>query len=557
MPRIRTLPKSQRLPESSPLLCMTEETTPLLSSSMPLLKEIQLGASAAWRVVTLAGPMAASYTFSAMLFTDALLIGRIGHAGYSRVENANIRLYLAAIPVINTTLQTVTIVAISPFYAMSLIGSKRLGNLRKLTTDHATEVELCTERQAIRDVFRSGAGLSLLLLTPTILAFSSSYELLKTIGVQENIATLTSEYLVTYSISIPFFFLRMISEQMLFAYGKTFPAMIIGLINFAIGTGASFYLTFGPPNMGIRGVALGYVLESCLTGISYGLFVGLHPDYRPLKLYALDNFNHKLLATLREMLIIGLPITLQIGSELIIWQLLNTFAAWLGTKDLAAQAFTSQLQFFAIIPSFAFGQSVSQEVGRAVGASEFTYASRVARYGLITSAFVVAIPTILLASHPEWLGKILTHKDLDHSLLATVKQIMPLAAATIIADTFRYGQIQVLRISNQNLTPTVLSILFLSVGLALSYFLAFTEKLNIVGIIMGPTIGMALVACAVFPMWRKYTTPEAYQEVKEAAQPDRNPESWLHTCCSFFTRQQPQRDPLLEPLNAETRPVYI
>ena len=232
------------------------------------------------------------------------------------------------------------------------------------------------------------------------------------------------------------------------------------------------------------------------------------------------------------MITVGLPITLQISSELIIWQVLNTFAAWLGTNALSAQAFTSQLQFFAIIPSFAFGQSISQEVGRAVGAEDFTYASRVARYGLITSASLVAIPTILLACHPEWLGAILTPEDVHPAILATARQILPLAAGTIIADVFRYGQIQVLRVSNQNITPTLLSILSLGSGLALSYLLAFTEDLNIVGVIMGTTISMTLAALSVFPMWRKYTTPEAYQEVKETVQPTRNTGSWWQSCRS-------------------------
>ena len=94
--------------------------------------------------------------------------------------------------------------------------------------------------------------------------------------------------------------------------------------------------------------------------------------------------------------------------------------------------------------------------------------------------------------------------------------------------------------------------------MALSYLLAFTEDLNIVGVIMGSTIGMAAAALSVFPMWRKYTTAEAYQEVKETAQPERNTRSWWQSCCSFFTKQE--RDPLLEPLNAREqprRPIYM
>lgn len=559
-------------PESIPLILPINaniENQGLIFVRSRLVSSLQIMGT----LVKLCVPMALSYSFSAMLVAIGMIIGRIGHLGYSRhFSQHDESLDLAAIPLITITLQTIsTVGVVAPLFPMSITAAGPVGELRALLNQReelskqenpdypqieAANQSITRLHKSIRDVFRSGVTMGVVPCGLAMAALIKSEEILTLLGMGDDVAKMAAEFLSPYGYIMPAFILRMLSEQMLFAHGKTNIAMVISLVNFTIGTLTSLYLTFGPPNLGISGVAYGYMLEAVLTAFGYAGYIGLNREFRPLRLFACDDIlTEKFLSTLRGVFTTGLGFTLQLGFDLGLWQLFVTFCGWLGAEALSAYAFTSFLQFLTIIPAIAFSQGVSQETGRNMGENNFPLASLTARIGLLISVLLTAGITLPLALQPEWLTTLITQHAVSEGVFQEVKRVVPWMILTTGAEAMRQSEIQTLRLAKQNLGPTLLSILVLSAGAVLAYLLAFPLEYGVSGVIAGQAIGTAGAAAALFPGWWKNTAPEVFQAVstREESEPSGEMTLFERTrncvsgCCpNFFARNEAERLPSQE-----------
>ena len=284
------------------------------------------------RTLALAGPMTASYTFSFSLVAIAVMMGRIG-------SQEDLDEYLAATPLITTGMQSFAFLMASSVLGTSLEAGKRFGELQRLETDEPdNNHDISEQLRSIREVFRASMGLSTLITPLGMLGMYHTEELLNLIHINPEVTALVGQFLRIYSFALPGFMLRISSEQMLFAYGKTVPAMVIGLISFAVNTALAAWLAFGSPQLGIPGIALGYLAEAYLTAFGFSAYIAFQKKFRPLELFKLSHLSTSIFKTLKTLLGLGLPITLQFAAEIAIDQLSLMFAGWLGTTALAAQA---------------------------------------------------------------------------------------------------------------------------------------------------------------------------------------------------------------------------
>lgn len=517
-----------------------------------------------WNAVT----MAASYTLSFSTIAISVLVPRVG-------DQNNVKQYIAAVPLINTFMTSVTLITSSTLYSISLEAGKLSGMLRKLEASNASEPELEEIRNEIRKVFRYGIVWSSLILPFGFSAlFFSESILINVFRQNPEVAKLAAEYLSLFAFAMPGFLLRMVAEQMLFAYGKTTPAMIIALFNFAISTVIAAVLGF---RKGITGVATGYVIDAFLTAIGFLLFIALHKDYRKLNLFSLKNYFQGLMKTFKELLKIGLPITLQLSVELLINQLLVSFAGLLGEDSLVVQSFLSLLSLITVIFQIAFGQSISQETSRAIGEGNLAYASRFARTGWITTLAFIGVTVITpIVFFPLTLVRLMTDKPIDAAITKIVKQVIPIAAFTALASAGNYGAVQIQRAAGKKVGPTLTYITGLAISLLMAYLLSLTAGFGMLGLQSGSLSGEFLILLFLLPMMLRSTSIDHLSQIKvtateqpiiissdsidipqeddtpleiiESTQPTRSFFSYIGNCC---------KDVFFKPQNSETRPLNL
>ena len=154
------------------------------------------------------------------------------------------------------------------------------------------------------------------------------------------------------------------------AHHHTRDAMLVvvgqNILN-VIGNSITLFGLLGCPPLGVLGVALSGIISRTVACVALWILL----DYRiHLRLRALD-FVSISWGKVRRILHIGLPAA---GEQLCYWtafMLVTTFIARMGSRSLAIQSYTLQIQRFAMLFSFAIGLGTEIIIGHLVGAGRF------------------------------------------------------------------------------------------------------------------------------------------------------------------------------------------
>lgn len=437
--------------------------------------------------------------------------------------------YFAAATLIASMTNTIVSLSMSPLFALSLLASRERGKLNHDDVIHNLDKTLKINKK-IADIFRGGVILSTFILPFAFTTMYFSKTILINFFKQDPlIAELSQEYLRPYSCALPALMYRMCEEQMMFSFNKTFFAMSIGLVNFGLGTGLAYLFTREPFKLGLSGISYGYLVEAYLTFIGFGLYLARNKAFKDVPFFTRFKINTALGKQFKGLFCMGGLIAVQMFFELSATVLIGAFAGWLGTSQLAAQDSTTQLFIFSIIPSIAFGQTVSQYVSRFIGKEDFQNAMRFARWGFLTSVGLTAIINIPLVVASQWLIRLLPRSPPSPQAINMSKLLMPLAATQAIYDASGYGMAQTLRATGERILPTFLKIICLGVGLVISYSLGFHTYLDIYGVDIGFLLGIALGAMLLLPQWLVKTSAEHIEHVcNEKKFKSPTPEKLIH-----------------------------
>ncbi|MCR9192218.1 MAG: MATE family efflux transporter [Gammaproteobacteria bacterium] len=444
------------------------------------------------KIIRVGIPMALSYTVPASMVATGMMISRLGE------EDTEDYLATAALAV--TMTQIVTVAAFSPLLAMITIGGGKYGELKKFIREEKTDDIVRTEKQ-IADLFKVSILLSTLIVPfPFAAMYFSEPILADCFGQSRHISGLVQQNLRAYSYGLPALMYRICMEQLLFSFEKTSHTMSISLLTFSIGTAAAYYLAFGPPDLGLAGIGYGYDLEAYLTCLSFAVYLCLHPSFAGTPFLSGTWVNQETLRQSKTLLEMGLPITVQLTSQLAAALLVTLFAGWLGKNALAAQNFSAQLFVFSVIPSDAFAQTLAQVVASLLGEEQFHNAARFAQFGLLTNIGLVSLFCIPISIEPSILTRIFA-SSADADVMRMVRYLVPIAAGQVLAETAGLSMIQTSRSANDLRTPTKIKMTSLWLGVLAAYLLGFHTSLHIYGINIGFLLGVALGTMALAPRW--------------------------------------------------------
>jgi len=192
------------------------------------------------------------------------------------------------------------------------------------------------------------------------------------------------------------------------AHHHTRDAMLVvvgqNILN-VIGNSITLFGLLGCPPLGVLGVALSGIISRTVACVALWILL----DYRiHLRLRALD-FVSISWGKVRRILHIGLPAA---GEQLCYWtafMLVTTFIARMGSRSLAIQSYTLQIQRFAMLFSFAIGLGTEIIIGHLVGAGRLEEAYHRLLSSLRTGLMIVTGVIIAIAASGPFLLRSFTH----------------------------------------------------------------------------------------------------------------------------------------------------
>ena len=364
---------------------------------------------------------------------------------------------------------------------------------------------------------------------------------------------------------LPPLVLRMCFEQVLFGFKKQTPAMIIGLIDFTIGALISVSLCFGKfslPKFGLAGVAYGFLVESFLTCIGFGLYLFYHPDFKDYHFFNQFKISMADWRQIKDLLKIGLPILLTLFNEVIGELFLSLFSGWFGLEEIAARNFGAFLVFLLMVLIISSGQASCQEVSRLLGGKKFPEANEFSRNSWGSTLLAIAPFGLTAAISPKLLTNVAANtENINDRVLSLAKKFMPMTVFGIFGDAVRYNMLQVLRASDDNIITSTISITTQWLGVLLAYLLGFKTGLGLYGLVIGDALGKWACVLGLFPRWYKGLQPATlaandikiqsaasfrffraehkteHQPLITSATEEKKPRSWLGFLGSLFQKQ--------------------
>jgi Na+-driven multidrug efflux pump len=471
-------------------------------------------------------PMAASYTFSIEQLAAGLL----------SLQLNNDEDHAAATVLFQTVMGTAIRVSLAPLFAVSIRSSSKFGALHKAEKDEVTNTALIEEKQNdIANTLKAGLIQSGIVTLPALGCLLFSEEMLKTFGQSSATSALAADFLKPFAVSAPALSVRMCLGQIMFANGDPKPAMIIGVINFGIGTGMSIWLAkggLGISGRGLNGVAWGINVESYLTALGYAAYLFTSKKYAGIPFLNLSRTNWKnVKKELASLTSVAGPVTFTMAVETALTFMMGIFAGRLGVKEQAALSYSMQMVFLVFLGLMAYGQGTSLAVGRYKGEERYDMASRMAKNGLISTLIAVAPACVVVGVAPQLLYNILNIEDEETQ--ENVTKLTPLILAGATAMAARYNVNQVLRSLGDHKGSTIISALGMASGILLAELLGLETDAAIFGVAAGLVIGEGVSLLSLLPRWFSRIHPEKIEAIhKKPALAE--PQSWCGYFGSFF-----------------------
>jgi MATE family multidrug resistance protein len=429
--------------------------------------------------VKLAWPMALTQLGQiAMMTTDLALIGRLGDAAVASVGLAHLILFLGFV------------------FGMGLVSA---------VATLAAQAYGAREARMVRRSLRMGLWAAVILGVPINVIQMWGEDILLAAGQSPESAALAARYLLGLAWSMIPAWCFIAFRNFMGAVNRPEPALWItlaaipanGLLAYALIHGH-----YGLPQLDLLGAGLATTfvnISMCVAAVWVCYAV------RPFKKYrVLGRFWRMDWELMRQLVVIGIPIS---GSMLLEWGLFSSAAilvGWLGTAPLAAHQVALQIAAILVMVPFGISLAATVRVGHAVGRRD-PIATRRAGFSALAigAAIMIALTVIVVALRhliPSiFLGGTSASNGETAQLVAT---LILVGSTWFIVDGIQTIAAGALRGLNDTRIPLLYAALsFWGVGFTSAYALAFWFALGVVGVWIGFSLSLwlfALLLCVRF-----------------------------------------------------------
>lgn len=433
--------------------------------------------------VKLAWPMALTQLGQiTMMTTDLALIGRLGDDAVAAVGLAHLILFCGFV------------LGMGIVSAVAALAAQAYGARRP---------------RMVRRVLRMGLWAAVLLGVPVNMVQLRAEDILLAAGQTPDAAGLAARYLTSLAWSMIPAWCFIALRNFMGAVNRPEPALWITLAAIPTNALLAYALIngrFGLPQLDLLGA--GFATTFVNIGMC-GAGVWICYACRPFKKYRiLGRFWRADWSLMRQLFVIGLPIT---GGMALEWGLFSSAAllvGWLGTTALAAHQIALQVAAILFMVPFGISMAATVRVGHAVGRRDPVAARRAGFVALALGVSLMSVITVAIIGTRESIPLVFLGGDLTaHAETVTLAALLLLIGATwFMTDATQGIAAGALRGLNDTRMPMIYAaISFWLIGFTSGYALAFWNGLGAIGIWIGFSLSLASYAALLVVRFHRLT----------------------------------------------------
>lgn len=351
-----------------------------------------------------------------------------------------------------------------------------------------------------KDTFHQGILIALILCFISILFLNNCDPILNMMGVETELARLTSDYLTAISWGFPALLLYQLIRSYVEGFGRTQPAMKISILGLCCNIPLNYaliYGKFGLPEMG--GVGCGWATAivlwvMCLTAVIYLLKAPTFAQLAPLTQWRWPKGQD-----LKGFLALGLPIGLALLIEVSMFSVIALLLADLGEVMIASHQITISFTGLIFMLPLSISLALTIRVGHQLGAQNPHGAKFSAYTGLLITLSLALLSSTLMALYSKPIAGLYTS---DQLIIEIATLLIIIAALFQFSDAIQITCSGALRGYKDTTVPLFLVfIAYWVVGLPSGYVLGKTDLIYPamgpkgfwIGLLIGLTIGAILL----------------------------------------------------------------
>lgn len=310
------------------------------------------------------------------------------------------------------------------------------------------------------------------------------------LGQDAEVASLGAPYLQIMGWSILPMMMFICIKQFTDGLERTRTAMMLSLAALPINIFINWLLVYGNwgfPRLELRGAAYGTLITRIIIVLVFMIVLIVHPFYKKYIAVRKNQWSLQM-ATIRELLHIGVPSSLQAAMESGAFAVSGIIIGTLGAVQLAAHQIALSCASFAFMISWGLAQGGSIRISNAWGRNNWqdisvigrsTFLSGVA-YGIVSLIVFVVTRNILPRAFNE-----------DAAVVALAAVLMLYAAVFQVSDATQAIGVGLLRGIKDVKVPTAyIAIAYWVVGIPMGCLMAFTFHMGAAGVWIGFVSGL-------------------------------------------------------------------
>jgi MATE family multidrug resistance protein len=428
--------------------------------------------------VKLAWPMALTQLGQiAMMTTDLVLIGRLGGDAVAAVGLAHLILFCGFV------------LGMGIVSAVAALAAQAYG---------------ARQPRMVRRSLRMGLWAAVILGVPINIAQLYGEPILLAAGQTPEASALAARYLdgLAWSMIPAWCFIAF--RNFMGAVNRPEPALWITLAAIPTNALLAYGLIhghYGLPQLDLLGAGI------ATTTVNIGMCVAsvwVCYACRPFKKYrVLGRFWRVDWKVLRELYVIGLPIT---GTMTLEWGLFSSAAllmGWIGTTALAAHQIALQIAAILFMMPFGISLAATVRVGHAVGRRDAAGTRRAGFAALALGAALMLVMTVIIVACRELIPLAFLSADSDRNAetVALAALLLLVGGTWFVTDALQGIAAGALRGLNDTRVPMVYAaVSFWLLGFTSGYGLAFWGGFGAVGVWIGFSLSLAVFAALL--IWR-------------------------------------------------------
>lgn len=331
-----------------------------------------------------------------------------------------------------------------------------------------------------------------------LLVFSRS--LLQYLGQDPEVVVLALPFMQLMGFSIIPMLLFMTLKQFTDGLELTRIAMALSLLGMPVNIFLNWLLIYGNlgfPRLELNGAGWATLITRSFMFIALAFVIAKHPIFKKYMVLRKGQWNLKT-KTLRELLGIGVPSSLQIGMEAGAFAISGIIIGTISAVAQAAHQIALSCASFTFMVSMGLAQAGSIRVSNAFGRKNWLQISLIGKSTILTALLYGTFCAIAFTAFRNQLPTIFN----DNSEVVAMAGLLLLFAALFqISDSTQAISAGLLRGIKDVKVPTVLiAIAYWVVGLPLGYVFAFSFNMGASGIWLGLILG--LTAASIFLITR-------------------------------------------------------